>query len=654
MRQLVAGLTAIMVATTASAQKVLPEKAFGKRAEVLHVSLSPNGDRVAYIAATGARGMTLYVFDLTGDAVPRAVVTASGAPEQIDQCNWVSDTRLICMAYETKRDADRIVSVSKLFAVNADGTNMKRVTIRQGKNAQYAMAFGGNVIDMLPGDDGAVLVGRQYVPESNINTRIEKKEEGYGVDRIDTATLTTKRVVRPYFNASEYISDGIGNVRIMGATGYEAGGYAQTKTTYSYRVAGKDQWQPLSEYSWITEQGFNPLAVEPKENAAYGFDRQDGRQALFKVALDGSLKRTLVFGRPDVDVDGLERLGRQQRIIGVSYATEKRTVEYFDPVVLKLSSNLRKALPKTEFIGFAGASTDENKMIIWAGSDVDPGQYYHLNRKTNQMSALFPERPELADYRLAEVKPITYRTADGTTVPAYLTLPPGSSGKNLPAIVMPHGGPSARDEWGFDWWPQYYAHKGYAVLQPNYRGSSGYGDAWFRNMGFKAWDVAIGDVVDAGRWLVSQGIADPAKLAVVGWSYGGYAALQSGVVAPALYKAIVAVAPVTDLAALKIDSRDQWDYRATEKFIGSGPHVVAGSPAQNAARIGAPVLMFHGDLDQNVSIFQSRMMKDRLRDARKSVELVEFPGLTHSLNDSTARESMLLRSDAFLRSSMGM
>ncbi|MEI9851159.1 MAG: alpha/beta fold hydrolase [Sphingomonas sp.] len=120
---------------------------------------------------------------------------------------------------------------------------------------------------------------------------------------------------------------------------------------------------------------------------------------------------------------------------------------------------------------------------------------------------------------------------------------------------MPHGGPGARDEWGFDWLAQFFAARGYAVLQPNFRGSAGYGEDWFLENGFKSWRTAIGDVNDGGRWLVGQGIAAPAKLAIVGWSYGGYAALQSAVLDPELFKAIVAIAPVTDLGALKEESR---------------------------------------------------------------------------------------------------
>jgi dipeptidyl aminopeptidase/acylaminoacyl peptidase len=239
-------------------------------------------------------------------------------------------------------------------------------------------------------------------------------------------------------------------------------------------------------------------------------------------------------------------------------------------------------------------------------------------------------------------------------VAAYLTMPAGGPQKGLPAIVLPHGGPSARDEWGFDWLAQYYASRGYAVLQPNYRGSSGYGDGWFQKNGFQSWKTAIGDVNDAGRWLISEGIGAPSQLAIVGWSYGGYAALQAAVADPALFKAVVAIAPVTDLALLKEESRYWSNHVLASKFIGSGPHLRDGSPALNASRISVPVMMFHGDLDRNVSVVQARRMEDRLRGAGKKVELVVYPKLDHGLQDSQARADMLRRSDQFLRAAMKM
>jgi dipeptidyl aminopeptidase/acylaminoacyl peptidase len=220
-------------------------------------------------------------------------------------------------------------------------------------------------------------------------------------------------------------------------------------------------------------------------------------------------------------------------------------------------------------------------------------------------------------------------------------------------VVLPHGGPSARDEWGFDWLAQFLAARGYAVIQPNYRGSAGYGDEWLAENGFKGWRTSIGDVTAAARYLVSEGIADPNRMAIVGWSYGGYAALQSAAVEPSLYNAAVAIAPVTDLGML----RQQFDAftsgRLARDFIGSGPHVTEGSPLKNAASIRVPVLIAHGDQDANVAIAQSERMVDALKSRGKKVDYLRLPGLDHQLDDSAARIEMLTRIASHLDQAIG-
>jgi dipeptidyl aminopeptidase/acylaminoacyl peptidase len=247
------------------------------------------------------------------------------------------------------------------------------------------------------------------------------------------------------------------------------------------------------------------------------------------------------------------------------------------------------------------------------------------------------------------------READGTSIPGYLTLPPGvETAKDLPAIVMPHGGPSARDYWRFDWLAQFYASRGYVVLQPNFRGSTGYGEDFFHQNGFRSWPTAIGDVLDAGKWLVAQGMARADRLAIVGWSYGGYAALQSAVVDPSVFKAIVAIAPVTDLPDLKEKYRNWSNFVLASREIGEGPHVREGSPALNAGKIKVPVLLFHGEMDRNVPIQQSKEMADRLASAGVPHELVTWPDLDHQLEDSEARAEMLRKSDAFLRRALSL
>ena len=646
-------LIALLSSTSLYAQTTSAAEAFGKREGIENISLSPDGTKIAYIEPAQGQGNRLFTVDLAGSQVPKAVLSASGDPERLNDCDWVSNLRLVCRIYAVSEIAGERISATRIIAINTDGSNLKTLSKKQGQNADRFAFFGGAVIDFLPGDDNAVLMGREYVPESATGTLMTKDEDGYGVDRIDTNKVSSKRVVKPSKLATDYISDGQGNVRIMSLM-IQDGAYDSGRRKYLYRGPAGGDWEVIGEYDLNKDTGFLPVAVDPAEKVAYGYEKLNGRFALYKVKLEAGLTKTLVYARDDVDVDNLITLGRQNKIVGLSFATQKRQAIYFEPELAKLAKSLAKALPDTGMISFGGLSADGNKVIVGSWSDTNSGQYYLYDKAAGSVSPLFAARPEMASIKLAQVKPMMAKAADGTDIPAYLTLPPGSTGKGLPAIVMPHGGPSARDEWGFDWLAQYYANRGFAVLQPNYRGSAGYGDGWYQNNGFQSWKIAVGDVNDSGRWLVTEGIADPAKLAIVGWSYGGYAALQSPMLDADLFKAIVAIAPVTDLAKLKEESRGYTNYRVVGDFIGTGPHIVDGSPARNADKFKAPVALFHGDLDLNVGIFQSRFMADQLKNAGKPVELTVYPKLDHGLQDSAARADMLAKSDAFLRKALGL
>ncbi|MFC3578812.1 alpha/beta hydrolase family protein [Sphingomonas hylomeconis] len=630
--------------------------AFGARERIETISLSPDGNRAALLGAAGGASSALTIVDLVAGTTSQPIARSSGNPESLSRCSWVTDARLLCNVFYMA-DIGMKISATRQIAINSDGSGMKMITVDTNARSQGLLQNGGNIIDLLPtGEPGKVLMSRTFVPEGETGSNIVSNREGLGVELVDITRNTRKIVESPRPDATEYISDGHGTIRIRGMRPKTNGGYDGARIDYSYRQVNSDKWLPFGKLmvGGGVSTGFDPYAVDAGLNVVYGFEREGGRGALFRVSLDGSMKRELVFARADVDIDGLVRIGRQRRVVGASYATDRRQTEFFDPELKKLGASLAKALPGKPLISFVDASTDESKLLMFAGSDVDPGRYYLLDKKTRQMAEVLPVRPELADVALATVTAVNFPAADGTIIPGYLTLPPGSDGKNLPAIVMPHGGPGARDEWGFDWLAQFYANRGFAVLQPNFRGSTGYGDAWFRENGFKSWQVAIGDVNDGGRWLIKQGIADPTKLGIVGWSYGGYAALQTAVLDPNLFKAIVAIAPVTDLETLRGESRDYSNFALVDAFIGNGPHVRQGSPALNAARIKAPVLLFHGTQDLNVGVAESRLMANRLRDAGKTVEYVEFKGLDHQLDDSAARAQMLEKSDAFLRKALGM
>lgn len=636
-------------------------KAFGARPSVEDLSLSPDGMSVAFVAPTTGQGSVGYVQSLAKGASRsvKAVLGAGGKPERLGGCDWVSNQRLVCVIYGVVNSGTVLepVEFSRLVAVDIDGSKLQLLSTRGSSFTRGMQLGGGNVVDWLPDEDGAVLMTRNYLPDDHTGSHIGSSKHGLAVDRVDTRTLATRTTEPPREDAVAYISDGRGTIRIIGVKSRRGalGEYDSGNIAYYYRMTGSRDWLPMGEVVGEDHNGFQPVAVEPDANLAYGYKKLDGRVALYTVALDGSLKEELVYARPDVDVGGLNRIGRRHRVVGVSYADEFLHYQFLDPDFEKLLTSLAKALPGPPSLRIVDSSLDESKLLIRAGSDHDPGVYYLFDKKLRQLQTFLVVRADLEGVKLAGVKPIHYQAADGTMIPGYLTLPPGvDAPKDLPAIVMPHGGPNARDYWGFNWLAQFYASRGYVVLQPNFRGSKGYGDDFFKQNGFRSWPTAIGDVLDAGKWLVAQGIASPDKLAVVGWSYGGYAALQSAVVDPSVFKAVIAIAPVTDLADLKEQYRHWSNFLVISREIGEGPHVRDGSPALNAAKIKVPVLLFHAEMDRNVPIRQSKEMADHLAAAGVPHELVTWPDLDHQLEDSAVRAEMLRKSDAFLRRVMGI
>jgi acetyl esterase/lipase len=629
--------------------------AFGARPSATALSLSPDGKSVAYIAPTGGRGSVVYTLSLAKGSSAKRALSTDGQPFRLTGCHWVSNDRLVCAIYGLVKDPTvGLLPVSRILAVNVDGSNLRELSTRLNAYSRGYNLFGGAIIDWLPEEDGAVLMARAYLPDDHLGTRLGSSAEGLGVDWIDTRTLMIKHVEPPRRDAIEYLTDGRGTVRVMATEALRAANQASGLITNLYRMAGSREWQTLGEYNVVDGSGLDIYAVDRALNIAYAFKRKDGRKALYSIALDGSKHEELIYARPDVDVDQLIRIGRSQHVVGASYALETREAEYLLPDIRTLMASLSKALPQSA-VRVTEASVDENKMLVFSGSDRDPGVYYIFDRPAHNLETFLVGRRELEGATLATMKPVSYPAADGTLIPAYLTLPAGhEDAKGLPAIVMPHGGPSARDEWGFDWLSQFYAARGFAVLQPNFRGSSGYGDTWFQHNGFRSWPIAIGDVLDAGRWLVREGIADPSKLAVVGWSYGGYAALQSAVVDSTEFKAVVAIAPVTDLPALKTEHIHWTDFDLVSQFVGDGPHMHEGSPLEHTDKIKVPVLLFHGALDRNVSIEQSKRMAERLTASGGRCELITWPDLDHQLEDSSARAQMLRKSDEFLRKALGM
>jgi dipeptidyl aminopeptidase/acylaminoacyl peptidase len=617
---------------------------FGARPDAYGMRLSPDGKHVAYIAPTSDRGAALKILPLVAGADPTVALAANGAPDRIQGCDWVANDRLVCRLHSIapRPHTDHaLIPFWRIAAVNIDRSNLR---LLDTQNSNWTL----NIIDLLPDEDGKVLMTRRYF------RGFGAEKDGLGVVRMDTRTEDMMMVVPPAPYASNYLTDGNGVVRVMEQRDIGSNHPEGSAITYLFRNPDGGKWRKLSTYDRSNFSGFVPIAVDGKQNVAYGLKEQNGRRALYTRKLDGSNVDELVYANDDVDVAGVYTIGRHHRVVGADYVTDYQQTDYTDPDIRRLSESLRRAAGASANMRIVDSSTDESQYLLLSTADQNAGLYYVYDRNTHHLDSVMFSRAALEGVELAATKPIKYPAKDGTLIPGYLTLPPGmTSGKGLPAIVMPHGGPSARDVWGFDWLAQYFAHQGYAVLQPNYRGSAGYGEGWFVNNGFKSWQIAIGDVLDAGRWLVGQGIADPNKLGILGWSYGGYAALQSVVVNQGVFKAAVAIAPITDLPALLETWRGSSAYALNRDFIGSGSHTHEGSPAEHADKIKVPVLLFHGRQDINVRYDQSKRMDLALTAAGVKHTFVTFEGLDNQLEDSEKRAELLRESDAFFKAAFG-
>jgi len=647
-------------APAAAQQAADPAELYGMREAVESIEISPDGTHVVYLQPGPGRTTQVYIHALAGGGAPRLVVRSDGNPERLRWCRFVTNDRLICNITAMNRETPNqltqmLIPYSRLVSVDTNGENLQMLGERSSFYDARVRQYDGEIIDWLGGRESAVLIQREYVPEAGrIGTRFIRSTDGLAVDRVDVRTLRSTRVEMPNRTAGGYISDGQGNIRIMAVPQVRGGstGQRSTQTDFLYRIRGGRDWQPLGSYDSATREGMFPVAVDPALDVAYVLKKLDGRMALYRVKLDGSLATELVHASPQVDVDDVVYAGRGSSVIGVTFAEEQRRVVYFVPAYANLARSLGRAIPNLPLIDFGADSADGRHIVVHAGSDTDAGRIYVYDRTARSLNEILMVRPQLETIAGASVRAVSYPAADGVMVPAYLTLPPGSNGRNLPTVVFPHGGPASRDEWGFNWLAQYLAHQGYAVLQPNYRGSAGYGDEWLQRNGFRSWRSSIGDINAGARWLAAQGISDPSRMAILGWSYGGYAALQAGVTEPGLYKAIVAIAPVTDLQQAKDDWRNYTSARNVSEYIGTGPHIEEGSPLRHVAAIAAPVLLFSGDRDLNVPVIHSQQMDRALRGAGKRSELTVFPGLEHDLDDSIVRAQMLRRIGTFLQAEL--
>jgi dipeptidyl aminopeptidase/acylaminoacyl peptidase len=628
--------------------------AFGTRQAVANIDLSPDGAHAVFVGAGPGRTTIVYVADIAAGA-NKPILYSKGSPETIQWCAFASTTRLVCR-FTAMIESDGsyapvgvLIPTWRTISLNTDGTDIKPLGQQSTSSDVGIRQYDGSIIDWLPSAGNDILMTRLFLAEGSrgVPTNVQRTKHGIGVVRLDVRTLGTETVEQPLDNAETWMSDGEGHVRLLGTWEMSGETYDTGRVKYVYRTPGSREWRALGAYTKLID--FQPLAIDGAANSLYAIRKFNDRWALSRVSLDDSLTETVIVHDGERDVDGVTTVGKGSHVIGYTFVGDDETI-YTDPLYGTLANALRTAVPTHPQIKFLAESADRDKIVLFAGRENDPGRYLLFNKTAKSLGELVPARPNLAGRELASVTSLKIPGTDGTTISARLFLPPHTSGKSLPTVIFTGGDSGYKDGGGFEWLPQFLAARGYAVLEPEYRGF-GASDSWFNTVGFKQWQTSTSDIAAAAHFAISQGVADPARLAIVGWSHSGYAALLSAETEPSLYKAVVAIAPITNLASYVQDWSDYTAGKRMREAVGSAQ--ADAWPIRRASAIQAPVLLFHGTMDVNERVEQSRSMRDALQKAGKNVELVEFEGLGRDLEDSTSRATMLLKMGQLLDRTIG-
>ena len=606
---------------------------FGTLPDIHGMHLSPDGTKISMIKWLPNDTPAAVVFDLV--AKKGTVIAATKKGEAVlDWCDWANNERLLCGYRNLNKffGTNRYFAMTRLIAVNADGKEMRTMIDR--KNTDQFSQFQDRVVDWLVDDKENVLM---QVPNTF----------GSGVGKLDIYTGHMSSNVSSRDQTYSWIADGRGNARL-----YQSVQNGEWK--WYVRDTKDSDWRVLHEKPQTDmKDKFQPIGFGDGPNQLLYVDRSNGKLSLFEQDLSTGEKPHIIFSDPNFDITSLLTLGKYRRLAAVGYYTDKLHWKFFDRDVAKVHQDVSKLFPGSE-VDIVDESWDRRYYLVVVSSDRDPGSVFRLDRQTNRLAKIALIYPQLAGQTMAPMKPIMFKARDGAKVPGYLTLPPGASKGPLPTVVFPHGGPSARDVWSFDPIVQFLAANGYAVLQVNYRGSSGYGEDWSGNGGFKNWRQAISDITDGAKSLVADGTSDGSRMCVVGWSYGGYAALMSAIEQPDLYKCVVSIAGVTDLKMLAREYQKVVGSASIQTFIGTDDATLdSGSPQERAAEIKAPVLLFQGEKDQNVQEEQASAMADRLQYAGKKVQYIEYDDVEHDIRRNQYRIDMLSRIGEFLAEYIG-
>lgn len=679
-----AAFAAILLCTTSAATAApQPLENFARRPQMQGVTISADGRYVAFLS--GANDDTvLMTFDRNQAGSEFKRVTAS-EPNKFDLswCRWANEKRLLCGLYGNivgKKYAEP--PFTRLFGVDADGsalktleqsreeanlfvakTSMRNLNLNQGTDYErsadsgYARqhdvrhqdhtAFNRSMSAYNPARQDEVI---DFTADENDNVLVQIDDDRDSFSTIFRINIYNgNRGVRLAENPpiQNYLTDGRGNPRI----GWGSSG--GMNTLYFARLDGEREWRPLgATQAFSATNALHPIAMSPATNVAYALGTHEGRDALWAIDLADKAPPQLLFHHLLVDV-GEPVLQTDLRLLGVRYDVERPYVWYADPKQRELIETLDKQFPGRVH-DIVDSSKDARTLVIQASSDVDLGTYYLFDTDQNKLQRLGGSYPELDQKTLGTMTNIVYKATDGTEIPGYLTIPTGAERKNLPLIVMPHDGPVARDSWKFSYLRTFLANRGYAVLQMNYRGSAGFGQKW-RLDAHQDWaGLTYSDIHDATRWAISEGIADPKRICILGRGFGGYAALLGAVRNGDTYRCAVSIGGITDLAMLNEHASMFGDTEFRRAQVGTDREKLKlDSPLQNASKINIPVLLVHGTKNWQVQPDHTKAMADALERHDKTYEEVLIKGGTHELERKSDRMTLLKEVESFLAKNLG-
>lgn len=622
-----------------TASERLPVTAFSALPKFKRPSLSPSAVRLAFIQniSEPEAVSVLTTFDITTGKT-YYLLKSDNEKVKINWFRWANDDRLVISArYESRQGTQRFYE-TRLYSMGFDDQGEDPVNLidwrrlsSRFRGTSHMPQFQDRVIDWLPDDPEHILMAIDL--EAPLLPSVYK---------ISVSDAKMSRVERGKRQIREWTTDQQGNVRIGKALDYESG----ERTVY-YRKTADDDWETLFEYNAMKDKGFYPRGFALDPNILYYSAYKGDYLALYKMDLT-TKESTEVYADPDYDVDGSLIYSPVTRdAIGVNHAQAENGEYFWDDRYDALQRGLDMSLPDMDnyLVSF---SRDENAYILYSESDTTPGAFYLGRRKERKLDFLFEQYPQIPLQTLSEHSKITYTSRDGLEIEGYLSLP--KTGKApYPTVIHPHGGPGARDYDGFDYWTSFFTNRGYAVLRPNFRGSSGYGYS-FEQAQMKAWGLQMqDDITDATKWMVSEGIADPEHMCIVGASYGGYAALMATVKTPDLFKCAVSFAGVSSLKHVVMHSRRFVNNEFVKNQIGDDyDDLEERSPLYNIEPIKTPILLVHGDEDRVVEVKQSRMMADDLEDEDKVFKYVELEAGDHYLSIQRNRHRLFEEMDTFL------